>query len=237
VAISVTDTGQGIEPRIMDRIFDPFFTTKPPSKGTGLGLSTVLGIVRSHQGFTTVSSKVGSGTTFTVYLPAGDADSHSAMPFEEDEFPRGHGELVLVVDDEEPIRAATCFMLEKHGYRVEVAADGAEALAAFAVNRDAIKLVVTDVMMPVMGGISLIRALRALAPNLKVIATSGLTDQENDAKLKAVGVDGIIAKPCDPLKLLSAIRAQLPFSGPDFEREKANRSAATRHDPKLATTV
>ena len=226
VAITVTDTGQGIEPRIIDRIFDPFFTTKPPTKGTGLGLSTVLGIVRSHQGFTTVSSKVGSGTTFTVFLPSVAPNNLSPFAPADDALPGGHGELILVVDDEEPIRTATSLVLEQHGYRVEMAADGAEALAAFAMNRDVIKLVVTDVMMPVMGGISLVRALRALAPTMKVIATSGLTDQESDAKLKAVGVDGIIAKPCDPLELLSEIRKHLPVNRAGPGANPASRPAA-----------
>ncbi|MDB6093625.1 MAG: multi-sensor hybrid histidine kinase [Verrucomicrobia bacterium] len=209
VALSITDTGEGISPAIMDRIFDPFFTTKPPTKGTGLGLSTVLGIVRSHQGYTTVASTVGSGTTFTIYLPAAAVDTRLPAPPKAEDLAGGHGELILVVDDEEPILAATRLMLEHYGYRVETAGNGAEALAAFVANREAIKVVITDVMMPVMGGVTLIRALRALAPKLKVLATSGLTDQENDAQLKAAGVNGIIAKPCNPLELLEAIRAQL----------------------------
>jgi len=227
VALSVTDTGEGIPPEIIDRIFDPFFTTKSPTKGTGLGLSTLLGIVRSHQGFTTVASKVCRGTTFTVYLPAVAADSRFPFQPASGALPRGHGELILVVDDEEPIRSATRLMLEHHGYQVETAADGAEALATFALNREAIKLVVTDVMMPVMGGIPLIRGLRALAPKLKVLATSGLTDQESYAKLKAVGVDGIIAKPCEPLELLQAIRGQLAPGGTTlgFELPELSRAA------------
>jgi PAS domain S-box-containing protein len=209
VALFVTDTGQGIPPEIIDRIFDPFFTTKGPTKGTGLGLSTVLGIVRSHQGFTTVASKVGKGTTFTVYLPAVAADNQRPVSPAGDAIPRGHGELILVVDDEEPIRNATRSILEHYGYRVETASDGEEALATFVVNRDTVKLVLTDLMMPVMGGIPLIRGLRAMNPKLKVLATSGLMDLENDAKLKAVEINGIIPKPFDALELLTAVHAQL----------------------------
>jgi PAS domain S-box-containing protein len=226
VALFVTDTGQGIPPEIIDRIFDPFFTTKGPTKGTGLGLSTVLGIVRSHQGFTTVASKVGKGTTFTVYLPAVAADNRRPSAPAGDAIPRGHGELILVVDDEEPIRNATRSILEHYGYRVETAADGEEGLATFVVNRGAVKLVLTDLMMPVMGGIPLIRGLRAMDPNIRVLATSGLMDLENDAKLKALAINGVIPKPYDALDLLTAIHAQLHTDQPALEIEAPDEAAA-----------
>jgi PAS domain S-box-containing protein len=209
VAISVADTGDGIAPGNLDRIFDPFFTTKAPSKGTGLGLSTVLGIVRSHRGFIVVTSKLGHGTVFTIYLPAA-ADAVSVPTAQAtDAPPHGHGELILVVDDEEPIRTATRLILEKHGYRVLTAREGAEGLAIFVENRGDVRLVLTDLMMPVMGGVTLIHALHVLEPAVKVLATSGLTDQEDRAKLEAVGVDGIVPKPCDPIELLKMISQQL----------------------------
>ena len=209
VLLKAVDTGQGISPEIIDRIFDPFFTTKPPSKGTGLGLSTVLGIVRSHGGFTTVTSTLGRGTTFSIYLPADVSASVSLQEDDAEALLRGRGELILVVDDEEPIRAATSLTLESHGYQVLTANDGAEALATFVTNRGSVRLVLTDLMMPVMGGVSLIRALHALEPTVRVLATSGLADQENSAKLEEVGVDGTIAKPCDPRELLKTIRQLL----------------------------
>jgi len=209
VALSVTDSGQGIPADIVGRIFDPFFTTKPPSKGTGLGLSTVLGIVRSHHGFITVASVPGTGTAFTVHLPAAAREEGGPGAAEPDAPPRGRGELILVVDDEAPIRAATRLTLEKFGYRVLTAADGAEALATFLRNRATVQLVLTDVMMPVMGGLGLIRALRAADPRVKVVATSGLNDQASYAELKAAGVDDILAKPCGPRELLAALHTQL----------------------------
>jgi PAS domain S-box-containing protein len=213
IAVSIKDTGEGIAPANLERIFDPFFTTKAPTKGTGLGLSTVLGIIRSHHGFITVTSKLGRGTMFTVYLPA--AVEAIDIPDEPaaDAPPRGHGELILVVDDEEPIRTATSLTLESHGYRVLTAGEGAQGLAVFVENREEIRLVLTDLMMPVMGGVTLIHALHVLEPGIKILATSGLTDQENHAKLVALGVDGIITKPCDPTVLLKSIAMQLSKIG------------------------
>jgi CheY-like chemotaxis protein len=209
VAVSVSDTGEGIAPANLDRIFEPFFTTKALTKGSGLGLSTVLGIVRSHRGFIAVTSKLGRGTMFTIYLPAA-ADAID-IPAEEavDAPPKGHGELILVVDDEEPIRTATSLVLESHGYRVLTASEGAQGLAVFLENRGDVRLVLTDLMMPVMGGVSLIHALHVLERGVRILASSGLTDRENHAKLVAVGVDGIIPKPCDPVTLLKAIAVQL----------------------------
>ncbi len=217
VALSVTDTGDGIAPAIVDRIFDPFFTTKAPTKGTGLGLSTVLGIIRGHHGFVTVTSELGSGTTFAIYLPAAAEAVGVPAPASADAAPSGHGELILVVDDEEPIRTATRLLLESHGYRVVTASEGAEALASFVENRGDVRLVLTDLMMPVMGGVNLIRALHLLEPGVRVLATSGLTQQENQVKLEDVGVYGIIEKPCDPHELLKAIQQQLLLAKPIAE--------------------
>jgi PAS domain S-box-containing protein len=213
VAIIVKDTGEGIAPANLERIFDPFFTTKAPTKGTGLGLSTVLGIVRSHRGFVVVKSRLGRGTTFTIYLPAAAAAVVIPAGPAAAAAPGGHGEFILVVDDEELIRTATRLVLESHGYRVLTASDGAEGLAIFVENRADVRLVLTDLMMPVMGGVTLIHALHVLEPSVKVLATSGLTDQENYAKLTALGVDGIIPKPCDSNELLRIIAVQLARAG------------------------
>jgi PAS domain S-box-containing protein len=209
VALCVSDTGEGIAPANLDRIFDPFFTTKAPNKGTGLGLSTVIGIIRSHHGFIAVTSALGQGTSFTIYLPAAPKAAALAAAPAADAPPVGHGELILVVDDEEPIRAATRMTLEHNGYRVLTASEGAEALATFVENREDVRLVLTDLMMPVMGGVTLINAIHVLEPAVKVIATSGLTDKENQEKLAAVGVDGTIPKPCAPDELLKMIALHL----------------------------
>lgn len=209
VALRVSDTGEGISPANLGRIFDPFFTTKAPTKGTGLGLSTAMGIIRGHQGFITVTSLLGEGTTFAIFLPAATAAKTLPATLAPDAPPSGHGELIMVVDDEEPIRVATRMTLEGNGYRVLTASEGAEALSLFVENRDEVRLVLTDLMMPVMGGVSLINAIHVLEPAVRVIATSGLTDKENHAKLVAVGVDGIISKPCGPAELLKTIAVHL----------------------------
>jgi len=174
VLFEVRDTGEGIPPEILDKVFDPFFTTKATGKGTGLGLSTALGIVRSHGGLIRVSSAVGNGTVFKVYIPA-SADGAAAEPvLGQKSVPQGNGELILVVDDEVSIRGTAQSALERNGYRVLTAADGREALAVFGGQKDEIALVVTDLMMPVMDGAALARALRLLVPKVIIIGASGL---------------------------------------------------------------
>ncbi|MDL5502128.1 MAG: ATP-binding protein, partial [Candidatus Methanoperedens sp.] len=139
VAISVSDTGIGIPPKILDRIFEPFFTTKEFGKGTGLGLSTALAIVKSHGGFINVYSEVGNGTTFRVYLPATLAEMQNV---EEDqlELLTGHGEFILIAEDEDSVREVTISTLENNGYNVLAANDGADAVALYAQNKDKIKV-------------------------------------------------------------------------------------------------
>ena len=206
VEVSVRDTGTGIPAEIVDRIFDPFFTTKDLEKGTGLGLSTVLGIVRDHGGFVTVDSKVGVGSLFRVYLPAVCSAATQIRSENATPMPVGEGEVVLVVDDEESIRVATRQVLEGHNYRVITASDGKEAVSRFLRDRERVRLVLTDVMMPKMGGGSLVRALRLIEPKLRVIATSGL--ESAGAELAELGVK-VLAKPCSPSKLLEEVRAAL----------------------------
>jgi PAS domain S-box-containing protein len=176
VVLNVFDSGNGIPPEVLPRIFDPFFTTKDVGKGTGLGLPTALTIIRSHGGFIDIFSERGRGTEFKVYLPC-DAGSDSArpdlMPFE---IPRGNGELILVVDDESTIRQVTRATLIDQGYEVLTASDGAEGVALFAREKDRVKLVVTDLMMPLMDGSALIQTLHRLDPNVRIIAVSGLFD-------------------------------------------------------------
>ncbi|HZZ19360.1 MAG TPA: response regulator [Opitutaceae bacterium] len=209
VVVSVKDSGSGIAPEIMGRVFEPFFTTKPPSKGTGLGLSTVLGIVRSHGGFVTVASPPGAGTTFRIFLPASPAETPAGPTADADALPRGHGELILVVDDEESILISMRSLLERHGYSVLTESEGSEAFATYTENRGVVRVVLTDVMMPGMGGVNLVRALKAFEPKLKIIASSGLTDQLTHDNLKAAGVDAIVDKPCAPQAILEALKRVL----------------------------
>lgn len=214
VCLSVTDTGHGIPAEYLERIFEPFFSTKPATKGTGLGLSTALGIVRSHRGFITVYSQPNGGTAFSVYLPAAAAGSGAAaasvapaMP------PRSQGETILLVDDEESIRFAMEVLLRQHGYEVLVAGDGQEAVAAYDRAGGQVKLVLTDVMMPVMGGVDLIRALRERNPTVPIIATSGLADSATQVQLTAVGASEVLSKPYSMETLLQTLHRRLNASG------------------------
>ena len=206
--LEIADTGEGIPREHLDRIFEPFFTTKEIGRGTGLGLSTVIGIVKSHGGFVAVASEVGRGSAFTVCLPAavGAAEGEMPSPTARE---LGQNELILVVDDEAPVLRAISLALEAHNYRVLTAHDGREALAVFAQHREGIRLVVTDIMMPGMSGVALIRALRALEPGLRIIAASGLHDQDRRDELALLGVTAILAKPCGQTELSSAVRKEL----------------------------
>lgn len=206
--ITVMDTGHGIPPAIINRIFEPFFTTKEVGKGTGLGLSTVLGIVRSHAGFVVVRSEGGKGTTFQVFLPAAAASVEPEVPAVT-HLPRGRDELVLVVDDEPPIGTASRLALEEHRYRVLTAANGQQALEIFLQHQDAIRLVLTDMMMPVMNGVSLIRALRSVRPSIKILVMTGSSQEDGRSELEELGISEVLAKPCSPEYLLVAVRRKL----------------------------
>jgi two-component system, cell cycle sensor histidine kinase and response regulator CckA len=172
VVVKIADTGTGIPPELLERIFDPFFTTKEVGKGTGLGLSTVMGIVKNHGGFVKVSSEVGKGTEFEVFLPAIEGKEQEETLKEE--MPRGNGELILIVDDEPAIQEITKTALESYNYRTLIASDGIEALAFYAQNQQEISVVVMDIMMPNLDGVTTIRALQKMNPQVKVIAISGL---------------------------------------------------------------
>ncbi len=203
--VKVTDTGTGIPSEVADRIFDPFFTTKEHGKGTGLGLSTVLSIVKSHGGFLNMYSEPGTGTTFSICLPALDAPESAAAKAREDTHPRGNGELILIVDDEAAVRTITQQTLEMYGYRVLIAADGTEAVALYSTHRSKIAAVLTDMMMPVMGGQATIQVLQRLNPDVKVIAASGLTNDGSSARAAAMGVKHFLPKPFTAQTILTAL--------------------------------
>ena len=172
--VSVTDTGSGIEPSVLPRIFEPFFTTKEPGKGTGLGLSTAYGIMKQSGGHIDVRSKVGAGTTFTLYFPETSLAPSSSPPQEKPAAPAAPaGELVLLVEDEDQVRSLVARALEKDGYRVRSAGSGREALEVARATREPFALVVTDVVMPGMSGPEMIRRLETLRPGLRVLYISG----------------------------------------------------------------
>ena len=204
VVFRVSDTGEGMTPETMERIFDPFFTTKEVGKGTGLGLATVIGIVKNHGGFLNLQSEIGVGTTFRVFLPA-SRDAKYEMAAEEEPVTGGHDELVLVVDDEASIREALVRTLGANGYQAYTAEDGTDALALYFQRRKEIAVVLTDLSMGGMDGIQLVRSLRKVNPEVRVIVSSGHFQKENTTILSALGVKHFLEKPYSADKLLRAL--------------------------------
>lgn len=210
VVISVSDTGSGMGPEVMERIFDPFFTTKAPGSGTGLGLSTSASIVRDHGGTIDVRSELGDGSTFTVRLPLAEARDVE-RPVRR-ELPRGGGQSVLVIDDEELVLAITGQTLEASGYRVRTTTSGIDAVALLAGDEADVDLVITDMVMPILDGPATIQALRRARPDLVFVATSGLDAQETTHRAAEVGVHHVLAKPYTAADLLETIGAALAAS-------------------------
>ncbi|WP_375510240.1 response regulator [uncultured Nostoc sp.] len=207
IVITVFDTGSGIPREILDRIFEPFFTTKDVGQGTGLGLSTVLGIVKSHGGFVDVYSELGSGTSFKVYLPA--VGGMETFTPEELPLQTGHGELILVVDDEAAIQEITRTSLEAHNYKTLVASDGIEAIALYAKNSDKISAVLMDIMLPSLDGLTAIRTLRKINPQVRIIASSGLMSDNKLSAVAATGVNTFLSKPYTVNELLLSLQKVL----------------------------
>lgn len=207
--VTVTDTGTGIAPEVQDRMFEPFFTTKPLEKGTGLGLATVRGIVKSHGGFITVYSEVGNGTEFMVYLPAQKSDATKRVEARRQALPMGKGELILVVDDEATILNMAKQTLEMFGYQVLTAGDGAEATAVCAQNQGKIKLMLTDMMMPIMDGAATVHAVRRIDPKIKIIGNSGLGSDPKVTDREKLQVDAFFRKPYTAEKLLKTVHRVL----------------------------
>ncbi|MCC5838680.1 MAG: response regulator [Opitutales bacterium] len=208
VRIDVSDTGTGIAPEILNKIFDPFFTTKAVGKGTGLGLATVLTILKGHGGFVQVESSSGRGTTFSLFFPA-SSGSADAVCAETPKLPRGNGEWVLVVDDEASVRQITKQTLEAFGYRVLLASDGADGVSAFASRKSDVKVVLADLTMPVMDGLSMIRVVRRLNPEIPIIVASGVSEEERKGEALAAGLDHFIPKPYTANSLLCMIHRVL----------------------------
>ena len=207
VKISVVDSGVGMQPELIDKIFEPFFTTKDLNKGTGLGLSTVMAIVKSHDGLINVYSEPGNGTTFNVYLPAMATSCEPGKALSAVvNLPRGKGETILVVDDEASILTITSQTLQAFGYRVLTATDGADAVGVYALHREMIAVVLTDMMMPVMAGPAMIAALMRINPAVKIIAASGLNANGSTAKASGAGVKHFLPKPYTAETLLKILQ-------------------------------
>lgn len=177
IVITVSDTGTGMTKETQERLFEPFFTTKEKGKGTGLGLATVYGIVKQNAGFISVHSELGNGTNFKVYLPAHDEAVDGGAAPEAAPMARTGTETVLVVDDEAMLRNLMVAALRKQGYHVYEAAEGGEALAILEKHPNEVRLVVTDVIMPGMGGLELARRLRETNPEIRVLLVSGYAEE------------------------------------------------------------
>ncbi|WP_414529492.1 CBS domain-containing protein [Nodularia chucula] len=207
IVITVSDTGSGIPPELLKRIFEPFFTTKEFSKGTGLGLSTIIGILKNHGGFIDVESQVGLGSNFKVYLPV--SDQIVTEETDKSKISQGNGELILIVDDEDSIRATNKATLESYNYRILTASDGIEAVSVYAQHKNEISVILMDIEMPSMDGIRAIQVICKINPAIKIVAISGLVSNKN--RLKGIGacVPIFLSKPYTLKELLETVQMVL----------------------------
>jgi two-component system cell cycle sensor histidine kinase/response regulator CckA len=208
VVLTISDTGTGIPAELLERIFDPFFTTKEVGKGTGLGLSTVSGIVRNHGGFVEVYSEIGQGTQFKVFLPA---IPHKLEPeVEVTALANGQNKLVLIVEDEASIRQVTQTTLELCHYKTLIAKDGVEAISLYAQHYPEISLVLMDIMMPSMSGLTAVRALQQINPDVKVVAMSGLaTNYQISQEGGSSCIKAFLSKPYTTKDLVDTLQTVL----------------------------
>ena len=209
VLLAVTDTGIGMDEATRQRIFDPFFTTKGPGKGTGLGLAMVYGIVRQFAGAIEVYSELGHGTSFKVYLPVDEESAGARAAGTSTHHGLDGDEIILLVEDEDAVRAVTTLALRSHGYEVLAAASAREALRLLDERAGAVDLLLTDVVMPEMSGRELVDRVRPHYPGLRVIYMSGYTD---DAVVRhgLVGSEAaFVSKPCTPSELTRKVREVL----------------------------
>ncbi|MDD8017518.1 MAG: PAS domain S-box protein [Bacteroidota bacterium] len=205
IAVTIRDTGVGMDEEVRGRIFEPFFSTKARGKGTGLGLAIVHGIVTLHHGFVDVETEKGKGTSFALYFPLfAIAEMH---PKEKKELmTQSHHETILVVDDEEMLRDILFESLQDQGYHVLSAVDGYDALQMYEQNKTAITLVITDLGMPNMGGEELFERLKKITPSVKVIVSSGFLDTSTKSDLLRRGIKDVLAKPYRFDTIFSTIR-------------------------------
>jgi nitrogen-specific signal transduction histidine kinase/ActR/RegA family two-component response regulator len=203
--LSVSDTGCGMSPEVVQRIFDPYFTTKPKGEGSGLGMAVVHGIVRRYRGSIEVYSEEGKGTTVNVYLlrqmAAGEAESHPAPA----PLPTGR-ETVLLVDDEPQLVTIAEQMLTRLGYRVTACEDSLEALERFGADPDAFDLLVTDMAMPKMNGIEFARAVLAIRPGMPIVLCTGYSAGLTRENAEAIGIREVLMKPISMQALATSVR-------------------------------
>ncbi|MGH7943432.1 MAG: response regulator, partial [Opitutaceae bacterium] len=193
------------------RMWEPFFTTKESGRGTGLGLSTVRGIVENHNGFVEFTTAPSRGSTFRIHLPAVKGAETDQLPPAIRALPSGRGELILVVDDERHIRDMLLTILTRNGYRVVLAADGAEAAVVFAQRAAEIRVVITDIQMPNLDGATLARALRQIKPSTRLIVITGMSPlgTGRPAPKPEEFADAFVHKPFKPEALLAKVHELL----------------------------
>ena len=209
VLLTVSDTGRGMDAETQAQIFDPFFTTKPVGHGTGLGLSMAYGIVKQSNGYIWVYSEPGEGTTFKIYLPQVEETGVPTVWSPTEAAPRGAGERILVVEDEELVRDFACRFLRNEGYHTRESSDGVEALALLRAEPDAADLVLTDAVMPRMGGRELADQLARLRPGLPVLFMSGYTNDEIIRRGLLTPGAPFLQKPFSPETLATKVREVL----------------------------
>ena len=209
VCLSVSDTGVGMDKRTIEKVFEPFFTTKPRGAGTGLGMAMVYGLVKQHGGFVHVYSEVGQGTTIKVYFPVVQEHSIAAVGHRSPAEARGGAETILVVEDESSIRRSAKRVLEKNGYSVLIAADGEDALEQFRSHEHEINLVITDLVMPKLGGRELHDALTREDKDIKFMFTSGYNASDAEDRVGLEPDVPFLHKPWTVADLLSSVREVL----------------------------
>jgi hypothetical protein len=206
VCLTFSDTGRGIAPENVGRIFEPFFTTKEMERGTGLGLATVYGIIKQHQGWIAVQSRLGEGTTFQIFLPASTARSGTLQMTPNEQKVIGGTEMILVVEDEVPLLKLMQHILESHGYKVLGCSNGRQALETWSEHRKKIDLLLTDLILPDgMAGTELARILQESKPGLKVLYTSGYNAERLAKELPPGAPVNLVQKPFHARKLVEMV--------------------------------
>ena len=224
VRLAVTDTGCGMDRKTQSHIFEPFFTTKGEGKGSGLGLSTVFGIVTQCGGAIDVTSRVGHGTRFDLYFPNVESDLFIPPPTQSSGQPRRGTETILVVEDEPSVRTLVRDELRKLGYRVLEAKSGIEACLMATQQAGSLQLLLTDVVMPGMGGRELAQHLSAIKPDLRTLFMSGYMDDVGIMAGQEEGTTAFLQKPFTPEVLAHAVRNLLDASMPS---DKTGAGAST----------
>jgi len=209
VVLRIRDTGSGMSADTLARIFDPFFTTKGPESGTGLGLFTAAGIVKGHNGFIRVQSLPQAGSAFEIYLPAEPHPSGPVAAAPATSSFRGAGERILFVDDEREVCEIARAVLLRLNFNALIATDGASGLAQAIANRASLRAVVTDLHMPQMDGLELVRNLRRELPDVPIVVASGRMEAATEQQLRALGVRVILDKPFTEDLLRSALQRAL----------------------------